>query len=260
MLEQPVVQPLTDFCWIANSPRSQSRFQHLAQMFWALKRSISDLKGYYASLRPEVSRHRFYPHIRHYQDVENTVEFSYVKPLGGTGLLNTVFHARTKMATGQLGKDIVVKFPETYHSHAHRLLSDAGLAPKLLYDGTNVSGAPGLAGRMMVVMEYVEAKDLAAADIGFPAPVRSSVEQAIRILHAHNIVFGDLRPPNILAIEDSNGHIVGGMLVDFDWCGTHEGSRYPGLMNTVEIVWPAGVDRGRVMMKDHDIAMLDALV
>ncbi|CCO31951.1 hypothetical protein BN14_06003 [Rhizoctonia solani AG-1 IB] len=164
------------------------------------------------------------------------------------------------MATGQLGKDIVVKFPETYHSHAHGLLSDAGLAPKLLYDGTNVSGAPGLAGRMMVVMEYVEAKDLAAADIGFPAPVRSSVEQAIRILHAHNIVFGDLRPPNILAVEDSNGHIVGGMLVDFDWCGTHGGSRYPGLMNTVEIVWPAGVDRGRVMMKDHDIAMLDALV
>ena len=34
------------------------------------------------------------------------------------------------------GREVVVKFPLTYNTRAHRLLADHDLAPDLIYDGT----------------------------------------------------------------------------------------------------------------------------
>ncbi|KAG9118692.1 hypothetical protein FRC07_006668 [Ceratobasidium sp. 392] len=260
MLERPAIQPLTDYLWVANNPRSQSRFYHLARTFWALSRSITDLKTYYASLQPGFSQFRFDPHIRQYSSEGETVDFSYVRSLGEHGSLKTVFQARTESLVGQPAKDIVVKFPETYHSRAHQLLAEAGLAPKLLFDGFSIPGAPKPSGRFMIVMEYVKGRDLTEAGEIIPSCVRESIEEAISILHRHNIVFGDLRRPNVLAVEDADGHAVKGMLVDFDWCGINGQSRYPAAMNAKEIEWPSGVNRNTIMMLEHDIAVLQALL
>ncbi|KAF9645375.1 hypothetical protein BDM02DRAFT_3069469, partial [Thelephora ganbajun] len=44
--------------------------------------------------------------------------------------------------------------------------------------------------------------------------VLNKVFEALRVLHANNLVFGDLRPSNILV---TGQHRV--RLLDFNWCG-----------------------------------------
>ena len=46
------------------------------------------------------------------------------------------------------------------------------------------------------------------------------VRRAIALLHAENLVFGDLRTPNVL-VDD------GVKLTDYDWCGVDGVDRYP---------------------------------
>ncbi|KAG8767681.1 hypothetical protein FRC12_006108 [Ceratobasidium sp. 428] len=104
-------------------------------------------------------------------------------------------------------------------------------------------------------MDYVRRGQCLTLAGDVPTSVRSSVQKAIEILHSNNIVFGDLRRPNVLAVEDVGGRVIGGMLVDFDWCGTHGVSRYPIAMNK-EVRWAEGVEPGGVMKMEHDDAML----
>ncbi|KAG9120965.1 hypothetical protein FRC07_003280, partial [Ceratobasidium sp. 392] len=238
MLAQPVVQPLTDFLWVAASPRSDRQFCRLAKFFWAMKLSISDLKSYYSSLPLEVATSRFYPYLLQYSVNGQITEFTYVRQLGDPGSSKTIFLARTIPTSGS-PKEIVVKFSETYNGDAHRLLSDVSLAPELLFDGSIDTQAPRPSGRVMIVMEYIQARDLTKLGRPVPESVYSSVKRAVEVLHSHNIVFGDLRHPNVLAREDEHGQFTG-MLIDFDWCGVHEQSRYPQTMNT-GIKWAEGV-------------------
>ncbi|KAF8749317.1 hypothetical protein RHS01_10150 [Rhizoctonia solani] len=258
ILSQPVVQPLTDFIWVGINPRSELHFRRLGRFFWAMKNAIADLKDYYSSVPAEILISRFYPYIRQYSVANETVEFTYVKQLGNPRSLKTVFLARTKSQHGSPSKDIVVKFVETYHGVAHRLLSEAHLAPKLLFDGSTDTSAPRPSGCMMIIMEYVNVQDLSEIDCPVPYSVRSSIKEAIRILHNHNIVFGDLRRPNVLAYKDEHGSYQG-MLVDFDWCGTHGQSRYPETINR-DVGWAKGVGGGQLMMKEHDEVMLGCIV
>ncbi|RIA94123.1 hypothetical protein C1645_690128, partial [Glomus cerebriforme] len=71
-------------------------------------------------------------------------------------------------------------------------------------------------------------------------------------LHEQNIVFGDLRRPNILVT------IKGTILVDFEWCGKHNTDRYPVTMST-EISWPEGARPGGLLMRAHDDHWLQVL-
>jgi tRNA A-37 threonylcarbamoyl transferase component Bud32 len=60
------------------------------------------------------------------------------------------------------------------------------------------------------VMDYVEC--CGALDTqGY-----AQVVKAIGVLHDNNLVFGDLRSPNVLDLKS------GAMLIDFDWCGEDE--------------------------------------
>ena len=54
------------------------------------------------------------------------------------------------------------------------------------------------------------------------APVfqRGDIRRAMDLLHEKNLVFGDLRPPNILIKGDT------ALLVDFDWCGEEGKGKY----------------------------------
>jgi serine/threonine protein kinase len=109
--------------------------------------------------------------------------------------------ARTNTDPAQ---DIVVKFVDRYGERAHRLLANEGLAPKLLFCGSPRldDEQPSYQPISMVVMEYVDGDTLAVGSKSMSEEsvetVRSDVRRALKLLHSHGLVFGDLRPPNVM--------------------------------------------------------------
>ena len=92
-----------------------------------------------------------------------------------------------------------------------------------------------------------------------PQAVFNEVEKAIEILHAGNLIFADLCPPNIMVTEDERV-----VLVDFDWRGVHKEVTYPISLNDDReqfnsIDWHPDVKRGGRMLKEHDIYLLGSL-
>jgi serine/threonine protein kinase len=78
----------------------------------------------------------------------------------------------------------------------------------------------------MIVMDRVDGKSiwqLQEDKMPVPEIVARSVRHAIELLHENDIVFGDLRDPNIL-YDASKARVV---LVDFDWSGEDGESIYP---------------------------------
>lgn len=113
------------------------------------------------------------------------------------------------IATLGTSQDVVVKFTTRYNEKAHRLLADNKLAPKLHFCGRVIGDL------YMVVMDRVDGKSIWQLQVEgtpIPAVVLEKVEEAVDRLHENHIVFGDLRDPNILYVDE---HSV--MLVDFDW-------------------------------------------
>ena len=70
----------------------------------------------------------------------------------------------------------------------------------------------------------------------------------------NDIVFGDLRDPNILYVADE-GCV---MLVDFDWPAKDEEGRYPAVLNPNN-AWSEDVFPYGIMRKSHDIWQLNQL-
>jgi len=92
----------------------------------------------------------------------------------------------------------------------------------------------------MVAMDYVDGKQLFRKYLqATPAKVLEEVSEALETLRKNDLVFGDLRSPNILV---TGQHHV--QLVDFDWCGEAGKGRYPADIDTVDIKWPNGVVPG----------------
>ncbi|KAF8956121.1 hypothetical protein BDZ97DRAFT_1672053 [Flammula alnicola] len=147
--------------------------------------------------------------------------------------------------------DVIVKFTARYNEKAHRILASAGFAPKLHFCGRVVGGL------YMVVMDRVDGKSLWQLQIDekpIPAVVSEHVRQAVCLLHEQNIVFGDLRAPNIL-YEVSKSCAV---IVDFDWPGMHQVDRYPATLNPANN-WPEDVVPYGLMLKSHDLWQLERL-
>ncbi|KAK7054389.1 hypothetical protein VNI00_003583 [Paramarasmius palmivorus] len=152
----------------------------------------------------------------------------------------------------------VVKFVSRYNVEAHELFASAGLAPKLYHH------VPILGGYTMLVMECVagtQAWVRRRSEDGFglrllPHRVYADVEQAIGLLHDQDIVFGDLRLPNIIVRDDNSA-----ALIDFDWAAKVGEGRYPAsiLLGTLDHDWAPGVERCGLMEKEHDLHMLQSL-
>jgi len=152
---------------------------------------------------------------------------------------------------------VLVKFTAKYNEVAHRLLADHDppLAP-ILYHCMRVIG-----GLYMVVMEYMSnAKTLHRFFVPSPlsplpdaGAVRQDLTRALDLLHEQNLVFGDLRPLNVLySPEDKRA-----FLVDFDRVGRHREDRYSPCLNT-EL--GLGVNRWQMMEKSHDRANLERVM
>lgn len=151
--------------------------------------------------------------------------------------------------------EVLMKFTARYNVEAHRILYAAGYAPRL-YSCSRVYGE-----LYMVMMEYlrepwqtlwswVEDRKLV------PQSVWDDIAATLDILHSENIVFGDLRLPNIMCTEeDSSLHIK---LVDFDWAGRDDEDRYPVMINHYLKDWApgGGVEWYGVMHMSDDRAQL----
>ncbi|KAJ1302979.1 hypothetical protein OPQ81_003271 [Rhizoctonia solani] len=135
-------------------------------------------------------------------------------------------------ALTEAGDEIVVKFAERYDISAHRLL----------------------ASRLhTIVMEHIPS--VHPDNHGSKAHLENAkddIRTAINLLHEANLVFGDLRTPNILIMERSPG-VYGGMLVDFDWCGEEGKARYRVGMVLEDRVNTA--EKGGPILKEHDWTM-----
>ena len=91
-----------------------------------------------------------------------------------------------------------------------------------------------------------------------PRTVFDDVEKALAILHDNDLVFGDLRPPNIICVLTESGE-KRAKLVNFDWAWVHGWDRYPATMNAPSDEWAPGMGPNEVMMKKHDLAMFRKL-
>ncbi|KAF5372261.1 hypothetical protein D9757_009624 [Collybiopsis confluens] len=167
----------------------------------------------------------------------------------------TVFRATMTTDTNSEKVDVVVKFAYRYGAAGHRLLAKAGFAPRLYHCAFDET-----IGMWVVVMDYVSGRVCHGKLI---EGERLSIKTAIGLLHAEDLVFGDLREPNVIITEPKNSVC----LVDFEWCGScrdiQEGGnviprvRYPtNISMNHEIGWAEGVGRDLVIEKEHNIHRL----
>ncbi|KAJ7747573.1 hypothetical protein B0H16DRAFT_1725992 [Mycena metata] len=178
--------------------------------------------------------------------------------------------------------EVVVKFTRAYNTEAHAKLAALGLAPKL-YCHTAVRG-----GLLMIVMEKLVGNtafhwmQINSTTPPLPSSVYTNIETAIKELHALDLVFGDLRLPNIMLVRGQGGigndrqehsdnytdaeyiaHSDSGLniralLIDFDWTAKDGVGRYPATISLSE-EWSPDVCRYGVMRKTDDLYCLELL-
>ncbi|CAE6389813.1 unnamed protein product [Rhizoctonia solani] len=262
-LKRPVIQPLTHFLWIGNDPTQPSELGYISRVFDCLFQARVELEDYYRTSSPPTLGQnpvRPFPYLVHYLDsMGQRVDFTYRKVLCPNNSKKQIFLAET--IDTEKPRYIVVKFVQKYNADAHKLLAENKLAPELLYNGTaHPEEQPGPE-HAMIVMDFVHGVDLQEWSISSPLSrsAFNDIDTAVKLLHSHNFVFGDLREPNVMILQDSIGRATGrAMLIDFDWCGEHLEGRYPLKMNTT-LGWHPGVGLGAVMDKQHDLHMLKTL-
>ena len=233
----------------------------LARVFGALSRCRADLKTYYDRVRnlDFLKLSCLFPNPISLDPSKALPQITYKQFLSRAGkptsALVDLGDATTAMYTATLGdadEEVIVKFTAHYNEVAHRLLAMAGLAPRL-HSCDRVIGD-----LYMVVMERVDGKSvrqLREEKMPLPAIISEQVSKAVGLLHEHNIVFGDLRDPNIL-YDESKGRVV---LVDFDWSGRDGESRYPATLNPSN-AWEEDVSPYSIMRKAHDLWQVQRLV
>lgn len=257
-----IVQRLTDCVWVGlDSVMNESRIMHAARIFHALRTTHQRLHDYYKNLQPTsipLVKTRFFPSITAYQYLDNIIQFEYLGFLENDPSC-TAIHAQTLT---EPVRNIVIKFVERYGERAHRTLEAEGLAPELLYCGSPQlqKDQPSYRPVTMVVMDYVVGLTLAAEKKrkgGLDAKVEDivcrEVRRALDLLHTTNLVFGDLRPPNIMITNTKEVK-----LIDFDWAGDLGQAQYPCLISP-NVPWPADVKALDLITVAHDHDMFRRL-
>ena len=200
-----------------------------------------ELEEFYSLLDfTPISEARFFPYITTFTNcgTGSKVQFKYERhadPIPGGS--KAVFIANTSD-----DRRVFVKFTQEYNDTGHSLLAAKGLAPPLLCcDRSTFSDL------VMVVMGYVDGRQLLHEyPLATPAEVLEKVSEALKILHANDLVFGDLRLPNILVTGQGDVQ-----LVDFDWRGKVGEAEYPASINLVDIKWPMGMVPGGLLRLEH---------
>jgi len=239
---QMLIEPLV----LNLSPALPNRLRRVAKIFAALSRALHQLRDFYHSVTPSPSYadHRL-PCYRSYTANSPLPDFRYLGPTEGRVCL---FEAEARPVAG--AHKLVVKFTSRYNELAHRLLAEEGLAPKLY-------GVASCGGDLKcIMMAKINGRTLHQHGMA-DASIYADIKRAVELLHANNLVFGDLRSPNIMVYQrDGKNHA---MLVDFDWCGLHDQACYTEGLNP-DLAWASGVTSGGLMRKEHDLELLSRLL
>lgn len=218
------------------------------------------LDAFYQSLKihsqpaiPKKLEPRYFPSVNAYRGSEGTIiDFTFIIPLELDSVCTT-FLAKTEGPASSL---IVVKFVHRYNKEAHELLAAKGMAPKLRYcNEVGVrDGDPSYGHLRMIVMDFVDGETVEKAET-LPPTFGQQIRDILSVLHQADYVFGDLRGPNVMITKNNKV-----MFIDFDMVGKHGESTYP-IMMSPSIQWPDDVLDGLcVMLKGHDLEMLNRLV
>jgi Protein kinase domain len=223
-LEKVVIQPLTEYIWLGGNDFDEKQLRFSAQLCYALKSAISTLELYYHTLGSKlwdsIAPNPIFDGFPFIREV-GLKKFTYLSRLVPEYPNKLVYKA--KFDDDDEHRMVVVKFVTTYNAQAHSILAKHGLAPTLHYAGTNDSQASLYSGHYIIVMDFVEGRPVVDA---LSERQFNQVVQAIQCLHSNDLVFGDLRPPNVLIVEENV------MIIDFDWCGEAGVARYPATLNT----------------------------
>jgi len=184
-----------------------------------------------------------FPYPCHYVDeTGERVSFTYDRRLDDSKLLF--------LATASAkGPRLFIKFTRQYGKDAHRVCSDARVAPHL-YDVVSLPGD-----WFMVVMENLD-PDTFDHVSGCDLDLETKVRNAVGILHDHGFVHGDLRDCNMICTMDGERRVL---LLDFDWAGKPGEALYPMSLNRQTVRRPVGACGGQTIRTEHDHAMIDLL-
>ena len=248
------------------------RVLRLGQIFTAVRNAVSELVEYYSGLSrrlemPSPTVRHLFPDPLPVDPATPPPKLNYCGKLSHTGELADFSNQtselikqtqrfttyRATMSVDDRQVEVVVKFTVQYNEAAHRLLANHGYAPKLHYSSRLVGGM------YMVVMDYIDSLPLPLIKSGYNRQdVYKDLEKAVMILHEKDFVFGDMRPRNIV-LESRNEATQQAMLIDFDWVGEHQVSKYPASWNRDTLFSHPHVCRMGLMDKAHDIYMLQQL-
>ena len=143
---------------------------------------------------------------------------------------------------------VVVKFVRSHYGEAaHRLLASDGFAPKLI----NCHSLPG--GWYAVVMDKLEGHSITeTTDVS--DKVKQSLRKAVNLMHEKNYVHGDLRPQNMLIVDETV------CILDFDWADTEGTATYPPELNMdSDCNWHPGVKPEGKILKEHDTYQITSI-
>lgn len=229
------------------------RFARVAS---AVATAKAGLHQYYANLPDHLdfTQHPFFPDPTPIEGVLPTLKYTgkFDKYMGQ--VKDALYEKLRSSAifTAEIGNSrqkVVVKFAPAYCPEAHNLLADNELAPKL-HVCTKLKG-----GLWMVVMDRVEGDrvlEMLERDVK-PMEIYVQAKKAVELLHQKDLVFGDLRPANML--YNTDGLL---QLMDFDMAGRHGIARYPATLYRRDS-WPLSMTRGAPLLKEHDLEWLTIL-
>ena len=81
------------------------------------------------------------------------------------------------------------------------------------------------------------------------------MKRAVDLMHEINYVHGDLRPLNILIVNDT------ARILDFDWADTENTAEYPPELNmSSHCNWHPDVEPGGKILMAHDTYQIDNII
>ena len=202
----------------------------VARVLAALHTTVNDLKQYYSSRASLCQKGPYF----------GQQSYTYGKKIGNRDWL---YEAKCKADKCE----IIVKFSRSpYGIEIHRLLAEQQWAPDVI----SHQALPG--GWDVVVMEKVNGSPISRC---LTSNSLDSLVEAVTFMHEKNFVHGDLRPQNILVVEDRV------CIVDFDWAGKLGTVRYPPDLYkaTFRTHWDSTVNCMGLIQKEHDLYQVETL-
>jgi Protein kinase domain len=232
-----------------------------ARMLVALKTAMNTLLDYYANGGPDVTVMDNIPCWDMYEDLQapgswHTFTYQTTRHFEPDWLFepNWPLWFATDNETG---KPICIKIPQFYCQEAHQFMADNKWAPKLL-GYRRIPPYWHLVVMEDLTEEYQSLRPSAKTD-NTPAVWENflcELRNAIKSLHDHKYVHGDIRPPNIMVKPDLSHFKI----IDFDWAGPIENTLYPcGVNCSPSQQRPDGVTDGQPILPEHDDHMINMI-